>query len=556
MQKIHEDINFELIQKESREEEIDILMANFIRPFKLDEAPLFRAEIVRIDEECHILFCDMHHIISDGLSMNIIIKELEDLYYDTALPELTIQYKDYAVWQNSVLGEDTVKKQDKYWIDLFKGEIPVVNMPSDYPRPALKSFEGDRVIKRFDETVTARLRRLGQEAGATLYMVLLAIFNITVSKYTSQEDIIIGTPVSTRGHSYLNNIVGLFINMLAMRNCANGYKTFSEFLGEVKENAIRAFENRDYQFEELVSRLNLKRDMSRNPLFDIVFALQNNEAVKRSKRDISIIPRDKKLYTSKFDITLNVIEMNDFLELEFEYCTKLFKKETIERFISCFENITKEVIDDPNLKLSDIKPIPNDEIYHIIHDFNDTAREYEKDKTIHGQFEEQAARTPDGIAVIYGDKGITYRELNEKANRIARRLREKGTVRDSIVGIMVDRSIEMIIGIMAVLKAGGAYLPIDPSYPRDRISFMIKDSGTRILLTEGKYLDTAACVKGEVIDIRDAGTYHEDGSNVKNENAPEDLAYVIYTSGSTGKPKGVMIEHRSVITFLPVWRTK
>jgi amino acid adenylation domain-containing protein len=448
-----------------------------------------------------------------------------------------------------MLNSEAMKKQEEYWLKAFEGEIPVLSLLTDYPRPAIQSFEGGRIHFELERKVTEGLRRIVKETGATMYMVLLSGFNIVLSKYSRQEDIVVGSPIAGRPHADLENIMGMFVNTLAMRNYPEGSKTVREFIEEVKRNALRAYENQYYQFEELVEKLNIRRDMSRNPVFDVMFAMQNMDMGEIAIEGISVKPYDIENRISKFDIMIEALEAEEKLSISVQYSTKLFSKETIERMARCLRNALKNIAENTDKRISEIELLDEEERHKLLYEFNDTYAEYPKNKTIHELFEEQADKTPDNIAVVYEDSQLTYRELNERANQLARVLREKGVVPDSIVGIMVERSLEMIIGIMGILKAGGAYLPIDPEYPKDRIEYMLEDSGAGILLTQ-KHLRGKTAFKGEVIELDDEQLYTGNSSNLETVNSTDNLAYVIYTSGSTGKPKGVMIEHKSVMNIL------
>ncbi|OPY29541.1 MAG: 3-hydroxypropionyl-coenzyme A synthetase [Methanobacterium sp. PtaU1.Bin242] len=554
IQIIHDNIDFKLTYMESNEEEIDIIINGFIKPFDLSQAPLLRVSLVKVDKHRHFLLFDMHHIISDGMSMNILIREFMSFYQRMKLPDLRIQYKDYSVWQNKHYREDTFKQQEKYWLEIFKDEIPVLNMPLDYPRPMMQSFEGNHLIFEIEGELTRKLNALAMDEGVTLYMVLLASLNILFSKYTGQDDIVIGSVSAGRPHSELENLIGLFINTLAMRNHPQEEKIFKEFLEDVKENALEAYENQDYQFDELIENLNLKRDFSRNPIFDVMFILQNMDITEMEMERLNFTYYENPLLVSKVDMLLNAMERGDGIIFNLEYCTKLFKKETIEKFAKHYVNILEEIVKNPYLKLKEINILTEEEKNTIFHDFNNTKAPYSRDKTIHELFEEQVERTPDNIALIYEDEQLTYSELNKKANQIAHILRDKGIKPDSIVGIMLERSPEMIIGLLAVLKAGGAYLPIDPSYPEERIMYILKDSAAKILLTQQKY-ESRVSFNGETLDLKNPDLFIGSQLNLENVNTSHDLSYVIYTSGSTGKPKGVMIEHYSVINKLE-WMLK
>ena len=546
VQKIHEEIEFSVIYREISEDQIKDLEKEFVKAFDLSKAPLLRVCLAKTGARKHVVMVDMHHIITDGVSLGIIVQDFMKAYKGVEWKPKGLEYKDYSLWQKELLAGDGIKEQEEYWLDTLKGDLPVLNMPYDYPRPSVQSFEGDTVEFIAGREVTQKLHDLAKEKGTTLYMVLLAVFNVLLCKYTGQEDIVIGCPVAGRPHEDLQDIVGLFVNTLVMRNYPAGSKTFNVFLDEVKENSLRAYENQDYQFEELVEKLNFKRDLSRNPLFDVEFVLQNTYAEEVSIEGLELKHCVLNTVVSKFDITLNAVEADGSIGFKLEYCTKLFKKETIERLAGHFINILESISDKPHTKLCDVEMLSKEEKEHLLIEFNNTHAEYPKDKTLAEMFEAQVRRTPDRIAVVFEDRHLTYRQLNEKANRLARVLRAKGVKPDSIVGIMVERSPEMMVGIMGIMKAGGAYLPIDPKNPADRISYLLEDSGAKLLLIQDR-LTKEISFDGEILALDNESLYQGDGSNLENCASPHSLAYVIYTSGSTGKPKGAMIENYSVV---------
>jgi len=550
VQRIHEEAEIKIEYREINDvDRLEKRIREFIRPFDLSTAPLMRAGLIKTYSDDYILLIDMHHIISDGVSIEILTREFAALYEGRTLPELKVQYKDYAAWQNKQLKSSSMKKQKEYWIERLSGELPVLNMPTDYARPAVQTFAGEMTRHRLNSQHAEKLRERMKQSGSTLYMYMLSVFNILLSKYGGVEDIIVGSPIAGRTHGDLDNIIGMFVNTLAMRNYPKEEKSFSEFLQEVKENALKAYENQDYQFEELVEQLNIKRDLSRNPLFDVMFAVQSGEEEEITVGDIKLVPEDAQSEISKFDMTLTVEEQGENLILILSYNPMLYRKETMERLLEHFNNILADVAENPEKKLSEIQLMGKEEKKQVLETFNETGSDYPRNKTIHQLFEEKAEKTPDNIAVIYEEQRLSYRELNEKSNQLARILREKGVKGDSIVGIMVERSLEMLIGIIGILKAGGAYLPIDPEYPTDRISYMLNDSNAQILLTHkswGDKLDAGI----EKINLDKEELYEGDADNLKHIATPCNLAYIIYTSGSTGKPKGVMIRHQSAVNIL------
>ncbi|UCH93464.1 MAG: amino acid adenylation domain-containing protein [Candidatus Aminicenantes bacterium] len=548
---------------------VEKIIKNFIRPFNLFRAPLLRVGLIHLDDNQHILMVDMHHIITDGTSYGIFIKDFTQLYAGKELLPLKLQYKDYARWQNSDKQRKTLKAQEEYWSKQFAGDIPILNLPYDYPRPLVQDFAGETLTFKISGKDTAALKALVLERETTLYMLLLSVYNILLSKLSAQEDIIVGTPTAGRRHADQQHIIGMFVNTLALRNFPTGEKTFKEFLEKLKQQTLEAFENQDYQFEDLVEKVDLERDASRNPLFDTMFALQNLEIPELDIHGLKVKPYHYETRVARFDLTLQAYEVKTNLLFKLEYCLKLFRIETIQRFIEYFKCIITAVLKDSEIKLSQIEIIPGNEKKQILEDFNNTVTLYPKDKTIHELFAEQVEKTPDNIAVIGKMQSaerkaqsiernkerhascamhysLTYRELNEKTQGLACLLREKGVGPDTIVGIIAKRSLEMIIGILGILKAGGGYLPIDPDYPEERMRYMLQDSALKILVTTQDFSKEIKFAR-EIIYISDAINRVPTSPHLHLSLAPAaSLAYIIYTSGTTGKPKGVMTIHANV----------
>ncbi len=528
------------------------VVEHFVRPFDLTKPPLIRVGMVKIWGNTKILMLDMHHIVSDGTSLVILIKDLWMLYDGEVLPELKIQYKDYAGWCNLKLQQEEVEQKEAFWLREFSGELPLLNLPIDFPRPAVQTFEGDMLHFEIGKEETHRLNMMGHEHGETLYMVLLAVYNVLLAKLSGQQDISIGTFTAGRGHADLQNIIGMFVDTLVLRNYPEGDRTFKEFLKDVKARTINAFENQDYPLEKLVSKVAATQQKNRNPLFDVTFGL-DNEAERSEDYLLDVLILDKsnpyKPKRAKFDMMLMGAETEEGLQFIIEYSTALFKEETIERFVKYFKKIVSSVSTDIWQRLSEIEIISLEEKLDILYIFNDTEAEYEKDKTIFQVFEEQVEKTPDNIAVIFQDCWLSYREFNGRVNQLTRLFREKGVIPDTVVAIMIERCFEMMIGIFAIQKAGGAYLPIEPKFPYQRVDYLLKDSSSKFLLTLGKFSEKVEAVNfnGEVIYLENKSLYQGDKTNPELVNTPRDIAYIIYTSGSTGKPKGVMIEHFSVI---------
>ncbi|MHA6534788.1 amino acid adenylation domain-containing protein, partial [Paenibacillus sp. BAC0078] len=506
--------------------------------------------LIRLEEGRHVLLLDMHHIVSDGTSMDVFVEEFARLYAGEKLAPLAIHYKDYAVWLREKMQGESYRVQEQYWLQAFEEEAPVLQLPTDYARPAVRRFEGDRTGQWWNERETERLKQLCAKQGVTLYMALLASYGVLLSRYTGQEDVVVGTPVAGRRHPDAERMIGMFVNTLAMRSRPAGSKRFDAYLAEVKAAVLGAMENQDYPFEELVEKAEVRRDTSRNPLFDTMLVLQNMQMSEWKPEGLTIRPYPQEYRVAKFDLTVAAVEQEGRLYFDWEYSTALFKKETIERMAGHLAAIVEQIVKTPDMLLDEIELAGEEEKGQLLTVFNDTKSHYPKDQTIHALFEQQAERTPEAVAVVFESARMTYRELNAKANQLANELRARSVGADRIVGIMAERSVEMVVGIMAILKAGGAYLPIDPTYPAERITYMLEDSGADLLLVYGGNAEVPSVYEGEVLNLADASLYAGDTANLSAASGPNDLAYVIYTSGSTGKPKGAMVEHRNVVRLL------
>ncbi|MEC0599321.1 amino acid adenylation domain-containing protein [Bacillus spizizenii] len=554
VQVIHDTWELEFDHKHLQAQDIRAHIKNFIKPFDLAKAPLIRASLISYEGR-HLLLLDVHHIAADGVSVGLIRQEFEKLYRGENVKQPPLQYKDYSEWQAGISSQDMMMEQEQYWLQRFSGEIPILNIQTDYERPRVKSFEGNRISFTADQALTSQLKSIAKETGTTLYMVLLAVYNVMLSKYTNQDDIIVGTAESGRSDAELEHTVGMFVNTIALRNFPESHKTFREFLKEVKDHTLKDFENTDYQFESIVQKLGLKRDTSRNPLFDVMFVLENIDYGVENNDDYYLAELvESEVCISKFDLTLTAAETNEGIKFHLEYCSRLFKKETVERMGKHYSQLLQSAASELDAAISKLNMVSEEEQQQLLHIFNETAAEYPRYKTIHQWFEEQVEKTPEHTALIYENKELTYKKLNEKANSLARVLREKGVTKNSIVGILTERSPEMIIGVLGVLKAGGAYLPIDPEYPADRISYMLNDSRAKILLTQNG-LFPEIIHNGETLYLSDHNLYKKETNNLPHINHRDCLAYVIYTSGTTGLPKGVMVKHKGVVNYIN-WANK
>jgi non-ribosomal peptide synthetase component F len=483
VQKIHKQVKFEIVIFQKGFWPPEAIIKSFIRPFDLAKAPLLRVGLLREDTRKYILVVDMHHIVTDGMSTAVLTGEWARLYRGEDLPPLKIQYKDFSRWQNRRLMAGKLGKREEYWLKNLSGELPVLNLPLDFPRPLMQSFAGERISFEMADDLARQLRVLMKETGTTLFMALMSILNIVLGWYGDREDIVVGAPSAGRNHADVENTVGLFLETLAIRNRPETGKTFAKFLQEVKYTTLKAYENQDYPFSRLINQLSPLKNLSHNPLFDVMLNVLNQPGQAFELTGAAVISYEFDLNVSKVDMTLEVVEQNGEIRSELEYCTALFKKKTMERFVRHFLNTLRETVFNPGIRLGDIGIMDESEKRQILVEFNNTAVENDGARTLVDYFETRAARVPDRIAVVGPSvsvsvsvsvfvpityRQITYRELDNRSNQIARRLREKGVVPDTIAGIMAAPSLEMITGIWGILKAGGAYLPIDPDYPEEQ----------------------------------------------------------------------------------------
>ncbi|MCY9107205.1 amino acid adenylation domain-containing protein [Bacillus atrophaeus] len=547
MQQVHVSLTpeFTELQIESKSQ-LKQTMQSFIQPFVLTNAPLLRACLIVLENDHHYLLLDMHHIAADGVSMSTLIQEFTDLYCGKTLHPLKLQYKDFAVWQKEQFARQLFSKQEDYWLKQLSG-LPVLELPLDKNRPLLPDFSGGTFEAEIDRETAERLHRIMSETGCTLYMVLLAAYSILLSKLSGQKDIVVGSPAAGRRHADLEPVIGLFVNTLAMRSQPEGEKSFRSYLQEIKEVALTAYEHQDYPFEELTNKLGTQRELNRNPLFDAMLVLQSSEDFQLELPGLAISSRKLPHKASKFDLTLHAEENNEGIRCCFEYSTALFEHETVARWANHFKELLRSITADTDVKLADMQMLGGSEQRMLLDNMHHLS-DYPSNKSLPDLFENWAKETPEHIAVVMDDHRLTYRELNDQAERAAAMLMKKGVRSEQIVGLMTERSPDMLIGILAILKAGGAYLPIDPDYPQERISFMLNDSGAEMLLTHAAK-ERPDGYQGEILYIEDAE--NEPASDVQKPPVrAEQPAYIIYTSGTTGQPKGVAVEHRNVVSLL------
>jgi amino acid adenylation domain-containing protein len=527
------------------------------RPFDLTEWPLLRATLYEIRNKQYVFFYNMHHIISDGWSMALLIKEMLITYNsyarseDSPLQPLHIQYKDYSIWQKQELEGPGLINHKTYWLKQFSGELPVLALASDKLRPPLKTYFGEIVNKRINSKLSNGLKSLIREQDCTLFMGVLAIVNTLLYKYTNQSDIIIGSPIAGREHNDLDNQIGFYVNTLALRTQFKGTDNFKQLLQNVKAVTLGAYEHQVYPFDVLVGDLDLRRDMSRNPLFDVSVSLQNINIFSNNSKDIclngvnvSFYQDEELVQMSKFDLSLDFKEVRDELALSIEYNTDIYYKATVEQLTNHLEQLIEEIIKFPELPIDEIGYLSETEKDQLFHEFNNTAMPYPDEATLIGLFEKQAEKNPDTIAVVFNGTELSYRELNERSNQLAGYLRKKYHIKpNDLLGIKLDRSEWMIISILGVLKSGGAYIPVDPEYPEERIDYIMQDSNCKVLIDEHELLNFMKEIKKYT------------NKNVEQHTKANDLAYVIYTSGSTGKPKGCMLENKGVINRIEwMWK--
>ncbi|MDQ1354938.1 MAG: hypothetical protein QG657_5247 [Acidobacteriota bacterium] len=589
VQKIHKNVEFEIEyydlssgytgytdytdDNKKQKCEPGVIINSFFRPFDLSNAPLMRLGLLKTREGGHLLLVDLHHIITDGTSQEILRQDFMRLYKGEELPSLRIQYKDFSGWQNSNKEKDILKQQEAYWLSEFEGEIPVLDIPTDYPRPIFQSFEGSTFEFLIGGEKSGALKQMALEEGATSFMVILSIFTILLAKLSGQEDIVVGTDIEGRRHADIQHIIGMFVNTLALRNFPAAEKKFKEFLGQIKDRTLKAFDNQDYQLEELVEKVAAVRDTSRNPIFDVMLSFMDLKSLKTRPDEMTVMedsesklkPHSFKWGISKFDLTLTVRETAGGFGFFFEYCTKLFREETIRRFAGYFKQIVSVVLDNRNRGISEIHIISLEEKKQILFEFNNTRVPLGREKNYSQLFEEEILKNPGKIAAVYDDRQIAYYELNEEANRIAAILSRYGVTANRLVSLVLKRSIAMLAGIIGVFKAGGAYVPIEVDYPPARIEYILEDSEAQVVITENDYLEMIEKIQNSASSakLKETGILclnqgrrldSSSGSDLLNGSVnpggPDDLAYIIYTSGTTGKPKGVMIHQLGMINHL------
>jgi amino acid adenylation domain-containing protein len=536
------------------------------RPFDLAAGPLFRAALLRLGTDDCVLLLAMHHVVSDGWSMGVLYREMSALYEayregrESPLPELEVQYADYAVWQREQLQGEVLDRQLAYWRRRLTGAPELLELPTDRPRPPVQTYRGATVPVNVSPELLERLQALGRSEGATLYMTLLSAFQVLLGKYAGSEDIVVGSPIAGRTCAEVEALIGFFVNTLVLRTDLSGDPSFRETLRRVGEVTLGAYEHQEVPFEKLVAELQPERSLSHSPLVQVSFTLQNAEGGGGALPGLKVGGVNAAMEIAKFDLSLTLSTTDQGLRGAVDYSTDLFERGTIERILGHLARVLEQVADDADVRLSRLALTGPEERALVLEAWNRTEAAVPADQCIHALFESQAARTPDAVAVRFEAESLTYRELNARANRLAHHLLGHGVGPEVRVGVLMERSLEMVISLLAVLKAGGAYVPLDPGLPAERLAYMVEDSCVPLVLVQDALRDAVPVREGVGVLAVDAPAVDalaerlaaEPAENPAGGASPDSLAYAIYTSGSTGRPKGVMNAHRGVVNRL-VW---
>jgi amino acid adenylation domain-containing protein len=536
------------------------------RPFDLEQGPLLRVCLFHQSESRHLLQVTMHHIVSDGWTTGIFNRELSEVYgalvrgEESPLSELPIQYGDFAVWQREWLQGEMLETQLSYWRNQL-ADVKPLQLPTDRPRPAIQTFSGRGLRVQFEAGLVEGLEKLSRAEGTTLYMTLMAAFQLLLHRYSGQTDLAVGTPIAGRRRPEVEGLMGVFINTLVVRSRLEGDLTFRELLAQVRATALAAQAHQDLPFEKLVEELQPDRDLSRNPLFQAMFAYQNMPGEHLSLPGVEVAPYDLDQATSMVDLTLWIWETGGDREREglagtWEFSTDLFDEATIRRMQGHFRNLLEGIVADPARRLSELELLGEDERERALVDWNDTAVPFPSEARLHDLFESQVDRTPEAVALRFGGKSLTYAQLNGRANQLSRVLKDMGVEPGALVGLGLERSLEMVVGLLGILKTGAAYVPLDPAFPPERLRFMVEDAELAALVSTSELAEGLGVARERQL-LLDADAENlarqSDGPlepDPELEVRPEDPAYVIFTSGSTGRPKGVIVPHRAVVNFL------
>ncbi|HEX8276356.1 MAG TPA: amino acid adenylation domain-containing protein, partial [Longimicrobiaceae bacterium] len=529
------------------------------RPFDLAAGPLFRARLLRLTDEEHVLLLCMHHIVSDGWSMGVLFGELAALYgafregAESPLPELPVQYADYAAWERANLRDEVLEPRLAYWRGRLAGAPALLELPTDRPRPPVQSYRGAEEPAALPRELVERLAALARAEGATPYMVLLAAFQVLLGRYAGTDDVVVGSPIAGRTRGETEGLIGFFVNTLVLRADLGGNPSFREVVRRVREATLGAYEHQEVPFERLVAELQPERSQGHAPLFQVMFALDNAPGHRGALPGLRVEPVEVEVATAKFDLSLELGEDGGGLRGGLAYATDLFERGTMLRMLGHLERVLEQVADDADVRLSGLEMMGPAERRQVLEEWNRTEAKYPADLCIHQLFEAQAARTPEAVALLHEHARLTYRELDARANRLARHLLALGVGPEARVGVCLERTPELVVALLGVLKAGAAYVPLDPAYPAERLEFTLRDAGVAVLLTQRSLRGIVPVPDGVRVVALDAAAEEiarESGESPGVAGAPDNLAYLIYTSGSTGTPKGVAIEHRSAVALL------
>ncbi len=554
-----------MLDAQSRRDELVCLSGDeAVAPFDLATGPLIRGQLLRLADDEHVLLVTQHHIISDGWSIAVLVRELSALYtafsqgQPDPLPPLTIQYADYAAWQRQWLQGDVLQTQVAFWREHLSGAPALLELPADRPRPAVQSYRGERLPLTLDATRTAGLRALCRRHGVTPFMVLLGAWSALLSRLSGQTDLVIGTPVANRQRAEIEPLIGLFVNTLALRVQLQADPTVTQLLSQIKATMLAAQTHQDLPFEQVVETLKPTRSLSHSPIFQVMLSLDNTPDSTLALPGLTLSTLPTPRYTTQFDLSLSLTESGETIGGYLEYASDLFDASTIERHAGHLLTLLDGLLEHDEQRVSQLPLLSQAQRHQLLHEFNNTATDYPQDALIHTLFEAQAAARPDAIALVHEQHTLSYRELNRRANQLAWQLIAQGVSPDDRVAICVERGLDMVVGLLGILKAGGAYVPLDPAYPTERLNYMLGDSAPTALLTQGALQERLQSLDGAAarpVLVLDAIAWNDD---VDEGNPDPDqlglharhLAYLIYTSGSTGLPKGVMVEHRSVVNLI------
>lgn len=540
-----------------------LAIAEAQQPFVLNTDLMLRAKLLRLGEQEHVALLTMHHIASDGWSLGVLVREVAMLYeafcggQPSQLPELPVQYADFAAWQRQWLQGEVLESQMSYWQKQLDGAPAVLELPTDHPRPAVQTFRGATYSFELSQKLSVALKSLSQQEGSTLFMTLLAAFKTLLGRYTGQEDIVVGSPIANRNRAEIEGLIGFFVNTQVLRTNLGGNPTFKELLTRVREMALGAYAHQDLPFEQLVEKLQPQRDLSHTPLFQVMFVLQNAPMSALELPGLTLSPLAVESGSAKFDLTLFMTETAQGLVGSLQYNTDLFESSTISRMVGHLTTLLSGIVANPHQRLKELPLLSEPERHQLLVEWNNTQVDYPQHQCIHQLFEAWVDLTPDAVAVVFDQEQLTYCELNARANQLAHYLRSLGVGPEIMVGICTQRSLEMVVGLLGILKAGGAYVPLDPTYPKERLTFILEDTQTPILLTQKHLAAELPTDKIKVVclDTDWEVIAHEQVENPVSSTTVENLAYVIYTSGSTGKPKGTLIQHKGLVNYLS-WCTQ